>query len=134
MDRELYFLPEHGCYVVRWTARITKDTSIEHWRDLVERPEFTPELAALHDFRAADVHPDRKGTIEVGHVYRREIEPRVGFGRVAIMVATGEAFAAAERLINLLELDGTLISYDESDAKAWIGLPRDFDLPYTSPA
>jgi len=133
MDRELYFVPEHDCYVVRWIANITKQGSIEHWRDLIEQPRFRPELAALHDMRKVEARRDREETVELGETYRRDVEPHVGFGRVAILVAHPETYERAQHLTNMLELAGTLISYSEQDAMEWVGRPADFALPYPPP-
>ena len=134
MDRELYFVPEHTCYIVRWIADITGDALLEHWRDLVERPEFDPCLVALHDFRGIEVRRGKTATIVVGEIYRRDVEPRVGFGRAAIIVDDAAKFERANHLISMLELDGTLVSYSEQEAKTWVGLPGDFALPYSGAA
>jgi len=133
VDRELHFLPEYGCYAVRWTSNLSGESLVAHWRDIVERPEFKPDFAALHDLRGVEVRPGKQGAVEVGEIYRRDVEPRVGFGRAAILVASADAFDYAVHLVELLELEGALIGYDEREAKAWVGLPRDFTLPYPSP-
>ena len=128
MNRVLFFAPEHACYVVRWTASLTKEASVAHWQDLVERPEFSPGLAALHDMRGVTIPRSYEETAEVGKIYRRDIEPRVGFGRVALLVDDADNFGQAERLTNALELAGTLVTYSEREAREWVGLPTDFEL------
>ncbi len=64
--------------------------------------------------------------------YRSEIEPAVGFGRLAILVDSKRLFDGAERMVAMLELGGSFVTESEAEAKRWVGLPPDLPFPYES--
>lgn len=129
-ERELHFYEEVGCYVVRWLSDFSQGSLARHWAALVEDPRLRPGMAALHDARGCQVKAGRSALGEGARLYRREVEPRVGFGRVALLVDDDGTLADARRLTELLELEGALVTTSESEAKAWVGLERNLPLPY----
>ncbi|MGH0030420.1 MAG: hypothetical protein ACQGVC_11565 [Myxococcota bacterium] len=133
MDRELYFIADRGCYVVRWMADVSDGSATRHWQELIGNARFRPGLAALHDVRGHAIELGRQSLRDEAEAYRAEVEPRVGFGRVAILVDDPEMHRRAERLVRMLELHGARVTFSETEAKEWVGLPPDQPLPYASP-
>jgi hypothetical protein len=130
MDREIYFFDQYRCYVVRWISDISRDGVIQHWEALIQDPRFQPGYAALHDARGRAPKASWSDLREGTERYRVAVEPRVGFGRVAILVDAEDVRAQALRLLELLELEGAIVTASEAEARSWVGLPLDLPLPY----
>lgn len=129
MGREVHWFDEHSCYVVRWSATATPESLLEHWKSVAEDPRFEPGLAALHDCRGFAVVLPRDLMRDSAHVYRAEVEPRVGFGRVAILADNQESQENAQRMLDLLELEDAIVTTSEAEARDWVGLPADVFVP-----
>lgn len=129
MDREIHWFEEHSCYVVRWSDAATPASLAQHWDSIVADPRFQPGFAALHDCRAFVFALAPNQMRDQAHAYRAEIEPQVGFGRVAILVEGQASRDAAQRMINLLELEDAIVTTSEAEARNWVGLPADVFVP-----
>jgi hypothetical protein len=106
----------------------------EHWTGLLDHPEFEPGQAALHDLRGRKARGDYEDVFTQGEVYRRDVEPRVGTGRMAILVDSAVTYGQGRQVTTMLDLeDSSLVTYSEEEAKTWVGLPADYELPYPSP-
>ena len=131
MNRELYFYHDLQCYVVRWVGDLSTEAMTVHWRDLLDQPDYRPEHAGLHDVRGREINAGYSDTVESREIYERDVAPRVGGGRVAILVDNAAAFGTGRQLTVMTGLeDASLVTYSEEDAKKWIGLASDFALPY----
>lgn len=131
MARELYFYPDAGCYVVRWVDDLTVDDLIAHWKDLLGHPEFETGYAALHDARDRSIVTAYAETVEGREAYLRDVAPKVGSGRVAVLVDNPNAFGTGRQLTVMTGLEeDSLVTYSEEAAKKWVGLAGDFVLPY----
>jgi len=130
MPRELHFLPDHRCYLVRWRGDMTPADTRQHWRDLLDDPRHESGLAALHDLRDCRLLRDFSGAKEEQGAYRK-LADGFGMARVAMLVGSPLQYGMARQLMTLLDFDDlALVTYDEADAKAWIGLAADYPLPY----
>jgi len=135
MDREIYFVHQHRCYVVRWIADPSEESSREHWKALTEHPEFEPGHAALHDFRGRNPRGGYEEAQEGRDTYVRDVAPHVGDGRVAMLVDSPMAYGQARMIAIMLALEETsLVTYSEEDAKEWVGLSADYEFPYPTPS
>ena len=131
MVREIHYYPELGCYVVRWLVDLTTDAMATHWRALLADPDYSPDHASLHDLRERGIAGEYEGILESRDVYQRDVAPKVGNGRVAILVDNAAAFGSGRQLTMMLGLEeDTLVTYSEAEAKRWIGLGEDHALPY----
>jgi hypothetical protein len=131
MARELYFYPDAGCYVVRWIDDLRVEDLIAHWKDLLERPEYDASFAALHDARERSILAGYAETVEGRDVYVRDVAPKIGSGRVAVLVDNPSAFGSGRQLTVMTGLEeDSLVTYSEEAAKQWVGLSGDFELPY----
>jgi hypothetical protein len=131
MVRELYFYPESHCYVVRWVADLTKEAMVDHWRDLLGDPDYRPDQAALHDVRNRAIKGEYADTVESRDTYQREVAPKTGSGRVAVLVDNAAAFGSGRQLTVMTGLEEeSLVTYSEQEAKRWIGLDAALVLPY----
>lgn len=86
MDREVYFFEDRSCDVVCWSSDVRGKSLLEHWEALLQDPRFRPSFAALHDARGRSLDVDWSDARLKAHTYRAEVEPQVGFGRLAILV------------------------------------------------
>lgn len=131
MARELYFFPDAGCYVVRWIDDLTLDDLIAHWKDLLARPDYDTSYAALHDARDRTIITGYAETLEGRDAYLRDVAPKVGSGRVAVLVDNPAAFGTGRQITVMTGLEeDSLVTYSEQAAKEWVGLAGDFELPY----
>lgn len=135
MARELHFYHEFRCYVVHWTADLSKEAIAAHWRDLLEQPDYRPDHSALHDLRRCEITSGYAETLESRELYQREVAPKVGRSRVAILVDNAVAFGTGRQITMMTGLeDDSLVTYSVEDAKKWVGLGPDFALPYEAQA
>jgi hypothetical protein len=131
LDRELHFVQAYRCYVVRWLSDPSVESSREHWRSLLEHPEFEPGFAALHDLRGRGTDRGYESLVEARGIYASQVAPHVGDGRVSLLVDSVLGFGLARQMTILLDLEESArVTYSEEEAKTWIGLPADFPLPY----
>lgn len=132
MTREIHFFEAHSCYVVKWIEDLDPRILNEHWSGLVSDPRFKPGFGALHDVRGRKIEFDSRAVSANAREYRVRVEPQVGFGRLAILVDSDEAIESSRRLIAMLELDGSIVTRSEFEAKQWVGLAAEIEL-YGSP-
>jgi hypothetical protein len=129
MARELTFVPDRHCYLVRWRGDVTPEDSRRHWQALVDDPRFQRGFAALHDVRGCNLLRDFESAQRVRLVYRGYAE-RLGDARLAVLVDSPRQYGMERQLMTMLGVEDLgLVTYDEAEAKAWVGLPADFPLP-----
>jgi len=131
MGRELHLFEAHDCYVVRWTGGVSSGALLDHWVAVVEDPRIEAGFAALHDARGCAFKLEDGELASDARTYRADVEPELGFGRVAILSDDAGVRRGAQRLVTMLELEGALVTDDEAAARAWVGLPAGVALPYT---
>jgi len=131
MTRELHFIHECRCYVVRWLSNPSIAAARDHWQSLIEDPEFELGYSALHDMRGREFTKTYEETVSERDVYRRDVEPRVGDGRTAILVDSVATYGQARQMTLMLNLeDSSVVTYSEEEAKRWVGLPAEYVFPY----
>jgi len=130
MAREITFVPAHRCYLVRWRGDVTPADSQRHWRELLDDPRHRSDYAALHDVRGCRLVRDYQSAKRLTQAYRGFADS-LGEARVAVLVDSARQYGLERQLFTLLGFEEQgLVTYDEAAAKAWVGLPVDFRLPY----
>ena len=124
------FLPEHHIIVVRWTGDLTAEGIIEFLRDLVAHPDFRPNLNRLYDFSNANVELTVTGLRAIGTEIQN-LDEAHGDRRVAFLVHQDLAYGMMRMFTAIgenLKADMKVFR-DEAEARAWIGLPVELELP-----
>jgi hypothetical protein len=127
-QRELHFYPEHHCYFVKWDGtEVTAEDTLQHWQELARNAQYDASMDALHDLRGCHFESSYVAALKGARIYQSTGVG--GTGKVGVLVDDVLAFGMMRQLTVVMDLDDSLVTYDEAEAKALVGLPRDFALP-----
>ena len=120
-----------GCYFVRWTGTITAEEYLSYYRIVLAKPWFRPDLNAIHDGRSAVMEFIQSDVLTMANTYDM-VASMYGRGKGAILVSGVENkrllstfVGASVKAVGFFEI---FDNYD--DARAWVGLPKDYSDPF----
>ena len=120
--------------VVKWTDVLTAEGFIEFLRDLAANSDFRSNLNRLYDFRSATIALTSTGLLSIKTEVHK-LDKEHGARCVAFLVHQDLAFGMLRMFTTIgdeLKADMRVFR-DEAEAKAWIGLPVEFKLPWDEP-
>ena len=124
------FLPESQTIVVRWNDVLTAESFIDFLSVLVAHPDFRSNMNRLYDFRSATIELTTTGLRSIKSEIQ-DLDEAHGDRRVAFLVHRDLAYGMMRMFTAIAEnLRAEMgVFRDEAEAKAWIGLPVELELP-----
>ena len=123
------------CCFVHWTEALSFESLWGFMKDVVGESWFYPGVNVLHDFRGATAAPPQTDVRQLARNFQL-VKPAFGdSGRVVILVPTQKEVRVAQTYVALAGGTGRefAVFTDLDEAKAWLGLPADYELPADQP-
>lgn len=117
------------CYVVVWTGDVTVDALKRFFADVVKLPVFPARRGVIHDLRRARIAIDfhQLDTARLDHDLAIHADNRKP--PLAYVVESAHQFGQIRQYIAKVQIENeVLVTYSEDEAKAFVGLPKNFDL------
>ncbi len=134
MPHKIAFDESVDCFFVEWVGTVDADEWQAWFEEMAGLPWFRLGLNGFHDLRQAQIRLGRSKSWMVADILQKTKSMFVA-GRVAHLVADQRNYALLQSYFSAASTPErprkVFTSYE--DAKAWLGLPADYEGPFDRP-